>query len=133
MAVRKTRDRRSLFDGPYLCECHSFIPARPAIKRARCFHSSLSSDGHNSQHNTFSLIPRMMGRPPIAMGSFMPGVNGDGWSIARQNLITGADVHPRTRQAVESANVVHFGQEHNVLDNRTVIGMIVPRRWFEFG
>ena len=81
-----------------------------------------------------SAIARMMGRPSIAMGSFMAAINRNwGLSVAWQNHVAGAEEHPRTSGGVVSTDVAYFGQRHNVLDNRTAIRMIVPRGWFEFG
>jgi hypothetical protein len=86
-----------------------------------------------------SLIPRMICRPAIAMGGFVSAVNSNGsLSIARQNLIAGAVIHPcashtTARSTPRETKRTDLSQWHNVLDDRTVIGMIVLRGRFEVG
>jgi hypothetical protein len=81
----------------------------------------------------------MMGRPAIAMGGFVAAINRNGGlSIGRQNQIANSFVYPCASHAKASSTPretkrADLSQWHNVLDDRTVIGMIVLRGRFEVG
>ena len=93
----------------------------------------------NEVELSWSSIVRMICRPTIAMGNFVPAVSiNRRLTVVRYDNVAGAVTLPRAsyREEISTlryANRAHFSLRHNALDDLTIIPMVVLPGRFELG